>query len=67
MPGEQPKGFSVVLGLDDPKGAERIYNALAENGTVLFPLQKTFWAVCFGVVVDQFGIPWSINCEQASA
>jgi PhnB protein len=60
---EQPKGFSVILGLDDPKDAERIYNALAENGTVQVPLQKTFWAVCFAVVVDQFGIPWSINCE----
>ena len=22
-------------------------------------------SVRFGVVVDQFGIPWAINCEQA--
>jgi PhnB protein len=28
------------------------------------PLQETFWAVRFGVLVDQFGIPWSINCER---
>jgi PhnB protein len=56
--------FAVTLGIDDPMDAERIFLALAENGTVQMPLQKTFWAVRFGVLVDQFGIPWAINCEQ---
>jgi PhnB protein len=67
LPGqyEQPKGFYVVLGLGDPVDAERIFQALSENGTVQMPIQKTFWAVRFGVVTDQFGIPWEINCEQA--
>ena len=40
---EQPKGFTVLLGIDDPVDAERIFHALAENGTVQMPLQKTFW------------------------
>ena len=62
---EQPKGFTVMLGIDDPVDAERIFHALAENGTVQMPLQKTFWSVRFGALVDQFGIPWAINCEQA--
>lgn len=62
---EQPKGFQVLLAIDDPVDAERIFQALAENGTVQMPLQKTFWAVRFGVLVDQFGVPWEINCEQA--
>jgi PhnB protein len=66
LPGqyEQPKGFQALLGVDDPVDAERIFNALAENGTVLMPIQKTFWARRFGVLVDRFGIPWEINCEQ---
>lgn len=29
------------------------------------PLQETFWALRFGMVVDRFGIPWMINCEKA--
>jgi PhnB protein len=29
------------------------------------PLEQTFWAVRFGMVVDRFGIPWLINCEEA--
>jgi PhnB protein len=58
------KGFSVTIGIDDPAEAERIFNALSANGTVQMPLQQTFWAVRFGMFVDQFGIPWMINCEQ---
>jgi hypothetical protein len=27
------------------------------------PLEKTFWAARFGMVVDRFGIPWLINCD----
>jgi PhnB protein len=67
LPGhyERPQGFAVMLGMDNPADAERIYHALAENGKVQMPLQKTFWADAFGVVVDRFGIPWEINCKQA--
>jgi PhnB protein len=61
---EEPKGFSVTLGVDDPANAERVFHALAENGTVRMPLQQTFWAARFGMLVDRFGIPWMINCEQ---
>jgi PhnB protein len=62
---ERPRGFSVLLGLSDPMEAERLYNALAEEGTVTVPLQETFWAVRFGGVTDRFGIPWTINCGKA--
>ena len=60
---EEPKGFSLSLQMSDTAEAERIYNALVPDGTVLMPLEKTFWAARFGSVVDRFGIPWLINCE----
>ena len=63
---EEMKGFSVSLSVDDPADAERIFNALTANGTVRMPLQKTFWAARFGMLVDQFGVPWMVNCEQAA-
>lgn len=66
MRNEAAKGFSVTLGIDDPADAERIFNALSENGTVQMLLQQTFWALRFGMLVDQFSIPWMINCEQAA-
>jgi PhnB protein len=63
---EGMKGFSVTISVNDPKEAERIFHALAENGTVRMPIEKTFWAERFGMLVDQFGTPWMINCEQAA-
>jgi PhnB protein len=63
---EQMKGFTVTLGINDPNEAERVFKALSENGTVQMPIQKTFWAARFGMLVDQFGTPWMINCEQAA-
>jgi len=62
---ERPRGFSVLLGLSEPMDAERIYSALAEDGTVTVPLQETFWALRYGWVTDRFGIPWTINCGKA--
>ncbi len=63
---DQPKGFAVSLVVTDPADAERKFHALAENGTVRMPIQETFWATRFGMLVDQFGIPWMINCEKTA-
>lgn len=60
---EPLKGFRIQLNLSDPAEAERIFQALAEKGTVQMPLQKTFWALRYGDVIDEYGIPWAINCE----
>jgi PhnB protein len=64
---EQPKGFRIFLEVDDPAETERLFNALAENATIEMPLQPTFWALLFGVLTDQFGIPWTISCSQPPA
>jgi len=26
------------------------------------PIQETFFATRFGMLVDEFGVPWMINC-----
>lgn len=63
---EEPRGFSVTIQIDDPAEAERLFSALSEDGTVQMPIQQTFWAARFGMVVDRFGIPWMVNCGQAA-
>ena len=35
---DQPKGFSVTVGVDTAAEAERIFNAFAEGGTVRMPM-----------------------------
>lgn len=61
---ETPQGCSVSLSVDDAIEAERIFKALATDGTVQMLIQETFWADRFGMVADQFGIPWMINCDK---
>jgi len=61
---QKPQGFDVAIQADDPKEAERIFAALADNGTVRMPIQETFWATRFGMLTDKFGIPWMINCDR---
>ena len=63
---EPMKGFSVTLVMTDPAEAERLFHALSENGTVQMPIQETFWAARFGMLVDRFGTPWMINCDKPS-
>lgn len=60
---EAPKGFQILLQMDDIAEAERVFAAMAEDCSVGMPLQETFWAKRFGVLADPFGITWSINCE----
>jgi PhnB protein len=61
---QKTQGTTVALGVDSAEEAERIFHALAENGTVTMPISETFWAVRFGMLTDQFGTPWMINCEK---
>ena len=61
---EKPQGFSLSLQMTSTTQAERIFEGLALDGTVMMPLEKTFWAARFGMVIDRFGIPWLINCEE---
>ena len=60
---EPSRGFSLTVNPTDAERARATFDALAEGGTVLMPLQPTFWAIAFGTLVDRFGIPWAINCE----
>ncbi len=59
----RPAGFHVSLQVRTPDEADRIYAALAEGATIEMPIQKTFWSLRFGMLVDRFGIPWMVNCD----
>jgi PhnB protein len=60
---EAPKGFYVFVALRDEAEARRVFDALADGGSVRMPLEKTLWSPAFGVVVDRFGTPWEITVE----
>lgn len=64
---EAPKGFSLSLQMSRAADAERIFDQLSAGGTIKTPLEKTFWAERFGVLVDRFGITWLINCDGSES
>src|ERR1044071_4919879 len=47
---EDMKGFSVMLNVDEPQEAERVFAALAAGGTVAMPIRETFRARRFGML-----------------
>lgn len=57
-------GFSLALRVETPEKAERFFAALSEGGQVHFPMQKTFFAERYGIVVDRFGVSWKIIVES---
>jgi len=63
---KRPAGFCVTLQIESTSEAERVFQALSEKGKVQMPLQETFWAARFGMFIDQFGIPWMINCGKTT-
>ena len=63
---QKPQGFSVSLQTKTPEEAERAFQALLGGGSVRMPIQETFFATRFGMLVDQFGVPWMINCAPSA-
>jgi len=63
-PTDDMAGCSISLNVDSIAEAERVFNALKEDGSVQMPLEKTFWAARFGMLNDRFGVAWMVNCEK---
>ncbi|RTR02897.1 VOC family protein [Halomonas nitroreducens] len=57
-------GVWLNLAVESPERAEAVFAALGQAGEVQMPLQETFWAERFGMLVDRFGIPWMVSCEK---
>ena len=55
--------ISLAIGLNDSVRAKQLFGNLAQDGKVMMPLAKTYWAEAFGVVTDKFGVNWMINCD----
>lgn len=57
-------GFSLALRVETPAKAEQFFTALSDGGQVQIPLQETFFAARYGIVIDRFGISWKIIAES---
>lgn len=55
--------LSLSVNTTSKEEATKLFNGLAVNGTVTMPIGDTFWGAYFGMLVDQFGIAWMVNCD----
>ena len=65
--GSGVKGAAVNLTIDDMDEARRIFEGLAQGGSIDMALGETFWSPLFGVCVDRFGVTWMVNVAPREA
>ena len=59
----QGSNFSMSIDIPQVMEMDKVFNQLAVNGKIEMPLQDTFWGARFGILIDQFGIRWMLNCD----
>ncbi|MGH7624086.1 MAG: VOC family protein [Gemmatimonadaceae bacterium] len=58
----QPGRFLVCVECDDVPEIERLFAAFSDGGSVIMPLENTFWGARFGMLTDRYGVSWMFNC-----
>jgi PhnB protein len=59
--------ITVSLSGDDGDDLRGWWEKLTAGGNIIMPLEKQMWGDEFGMVIDQFGIPWMVNITQPSS
>ena len=54
------QGFALALSTFNDAETDRLFGALADGGQVLQPLTSTFFTSRFGMLVDRFGVSWTL-------
>ena len=58
------QGMMVSYDATDADDARRVFDALAEGGTVTQSLTPTFFSEAFGMCTDRFGTPWMVGAPE---
>ncbi|MCL2407510.1 MAG: VOC family protein [Defluviitaleaceae bacterium] len=63
------KGTNVALTIScaDANEIARVYDALANSGTVHMPLGKTFFSELYGMITDKFAVTWQLSLSEHSS
>ena len=60
----QGNNFSISITGDSKDEADKLFNALAQDGKITMPLDHTFWGDYFGMLTDKFGINWMMSFNE---
>ena len=58
----QSTSFFVYCESDEK--IEKIYNNLADGGSIIFPLDKYDWSTRYAWVIDRFGLSWQLDVDK---
>jgi PhnB protein len=58
---EHGNDFMITLNTSGEEETTKLFNALADGGSIMMPLDHQFWGAFFGMVKDQFGIQWMLS------
>ena len=64
FPVQEGNIISLSLNFKDDESITNTFNALAEGGDPIMPLQDTFWGAKFGMLKDKFGVHWMFNYDK---
>jgi PhnB protein len=59
--------YSMSLSGDNEGELQSYFQKLLIGGTVTMPLEKAPWGDTFGMLTDQFGVPWLVNIAGQKA
>lgn len=62
---EQP--FFISARVDSFDEAQRYWDGLAEEASVIEPLAASAWSAGFGMLTDRYGVTWSVDVVGAPA
>jgi PhnB protein len=58
--------FSVAIDCESVEEGDRLFAALGRGGgEVRMPMMDAPWGARFGMLTDQFGIQWMLNCRSS--
>ena len=58
---------SLSLSGDDADALRGYWDALAEGGQIVMPLERQMWGDDYGMLIDKFGTPWMVNIAGSGA
>ena len=61
--GTASNNICVNASLASPAEVTRVFDALADGGSVQQPVTETFFSPAFGMCTDRYGTPWMIMVE----
>jgi len=59
------QGTSLSWNTSDIAEARRVFDLLADGGTISVPFGPAPWSDGYGCCTDRFGIPWQVNVDRA--